>query len=321
MKSIIFSHGDSDGVCAAAIAKAALPDARLFFTNPVGLVGDLREAGEYGRIVLLDLAIDERSGGEICDILEGLQKSHELLWIDHHPVPDSCSRYLKEEWFVNDESASTSELAYRHFKSRVNRDLTRVAIIGALGDYEINTGMIAKWAAEWDIRSLSFQAGALIGAIFDAGRDYGYKRSLAEYLSQDLLPSNNREIMSRAIASAELEEKMRLDIKKTVKSMRNLGYYVNPSGYMSKAAIYSQIYSGKLVGAAAEYRGQKNVYDISVRASQSFGGNLDPILREVAVRHDGSGGGHRLAGGARVPANAFEGFLSDLDERLGALKN
>ena len=61
MSSIIFTHGDCDGICAGAVVKSAFPDSAVFFTSPVSLLGELNNlaAGDDVERVRRDLE-DER---------------------------------------------------------------------------------------------------------------------------------------------------------------------------------------------------------------------------------------------------------------------
>ena len=59
-RNVILTHGDTDGVAAAALAKAALGDVDVYFTHPAGLLEDLREfASAADHIVVLDISLDE----------------------------------------------------------------------------------------------------------------------------------------------------------------------------------------------------------------------------------------------------------------------
>ncbi len=62
MSSMIFTHGDCDGICAGAVVKSAFSDSNVFFTSPVGLLGELNNlVGNYDNIVISDIAIDEKT--------------------------------------------------------------------------------------------------------------------------------------------------------------------------------------------------------------------------------------------------------------------
>lgn len=48
MASIILTHPDTDGICAAAIVYSAYPDAEIIlFTTPVGLLDELQYAKDF----------------------------------------------------------------------------------------------------------------------------------------------------------------------------------------------------------------------------------------------------------------------------------
>jgi Single-stranded DNA-specific exonuclease len=64
----VLAHGDADGVCSAAVVKAALAGeyetVRVYFTRPVDLVKDF-EAFAEGDVYIVDVAIDEKTTEEV----------------------------------------------------------------------------------------------------------------------------------------------------------------------------------------------------------------------------------------------------------------
>jgi len=74
-KTLILTHGDSDGICSGAIAKSAYPEAY---------------------IIICDMAIEERHYSELHSTLEEFAEECNLYYIDHHPLPE---RWKKEAWF------------------------------------------------------------------------------------------------------------------------------------------------------------------------------------------------------------------------------
>ena len=56
---LIFTHGDTDGVCAGALAQAAIPEAEVFFTNPYRLLEDLRTINKFERVIICDVSLIE----------------------------------------------------------------------------------------------------------------------------------------------------------------------------------------------------------------------------------------------------------------------
>jgi RecJ-like exonuclease len=312
VKTLILTHGDSDGICSGSIAKTAYPDAYVYFTSPVNLLDKLKLIEDVETLIICDIAIDEKSCPELQKTLEKLAKVSDLYYIDHHPLPEKCE---KEVWFYHDVEACSSELTYRTFEDRLNRDIRRVAIYGAIGDFGDNTSYVENWVKDWDKRSLYFQAGTLIQAILYKGRDYEFKRTLLEPLSKDVIPSNIPDLLELAREAAINEEKIRLFVKENVEVLKNSAYVMNTNNSISKAAIYAAAYGQRDVGIAVEYRERKNAYDLSIRSREDA--DVNRILRSLAPKFGGSGGGHPVAAGARIPENSLEAFLTAFDAKLG----
>jgi RecJ-like exonuclease len=313
MSSIIFTHGDCDGICSGAIAKSTFHDSIIFFTSPVSLLGELNSLTErYDNIVICDIAIDEKTYPQLKIRLNELANVSNVIYVDHHPLPE---KGYSKSWFYHD-ACSTSEQAYRIFERKLSRDMRRVAIYGAIGDFS-ETPLVKKWERDWDIRTLYFYAGVLIQGITYAGRDYDYKRRIVDALSEDIPPPQIEGLLEAAIIASRKEEDIRVQVRQKVVRLKNLAYVIDINGYMSKAAIYAASYGNALVGVSCEYRPHKHVYDLSVRLRNS-GVNLNTLLRRVSLKHGGTGGGHPFAGGARIPKKELESFLYDLDAALGS---
>lgn len=309
--TIIFTHGDSDGICSGSIAKSAYPDADVFFTSPVSLNRRLDMADDYQNIIICDIAVDERTCEDLYHKLDNLASTRELVYIDHHPLPKMC---WEGPWFHHSLQTCAAELTYKVFKSRLSRDIRRIAIYGAIGDFCDNTADIKKWTKDWDKRSLYFQAGTLIQAIQYMGRDYDFKRSLLLPLSRDIIPSEIGKLLGFARAASKLEEELRLRVKSNVRSLNSLAYVIDAEGFLGKSAIYAASYGRRDIGIAAEHRERKGVYDLSLRSRNSV--DMNRLLREVAPMYGGSGGGHSMAAGARIPEDSFESFIAELDRRI-----
>jgi RecJ-like exonuclease len=311
-KTLILTHGDSDGICSGAIAKTAYPDAYVYFTSPVNLLDKLNLIEDVETLIICDIAIDEKNCPELQKTLEKLAEISDLYYIDHHPLPVKCK---KETWFYHDVKACSSELTYRTFEARLSKDMRRVAIYGAIGDFWDNSPYVKNWVKDWDKRSLYFQAGTLIQAILYKGKDYEFKRSLLEPLSKDIIPSNIPDLLDLAREAAINEENIRLFVKENVEVLKNSAYIMNTNNSISKAAIYAAAYGQKEVGIAAEYRERKNAYDLSIRSRGEV--DVNRILRSLAPKFGGSGGGHPVAAGARIPENSLEAFFKAFDAKLG----
>lgn len=317
-KTLVLTHGDSDGICSGAIAKSAYPDASVYFTNPVNLLDKLNEIKNVRTLIICDIAINEKHCLELYSRLRELARDCNIYYIDHHPLPQICpmDEIEGEEWLYNDcTGPCSSELTFRAFEDLLSRDMRRVAIYGAIGDFCDNTPHVKNWVKDWDKRSLYFQAGTLIQAILQKGKDYDFKRTLLNPLSRDRIPSRIPGLLELARDAALNEEKIRVFVKQNVKVLKNSAYIVNTNNSISKAAIYAASYGRKDVGIAAEQRPKKGIYDLSIRSRGQA--DVNRLLRTIAPRFGGSGGGHPRAGGARIPEESFEAFLRTFDAGIG----
>lgn len=310
-KVVVLSHGDADGVCAAAIAKAALGAADVYFTHPVGLLEDFKTcAGSAEAVVVLDISLDESS-------LDSLRREFEnfpgkVIYVDHHPLPLHAKLELPNLEFVHEEGPCAAELAFRRFKPAW--DLSRVALYGAIGDYALNTQFVRTTMTKWDIKTLYLEAGVLVLALDRIGRNYELKRRVVDELSGSALPSSVPQLLELAAEQARRIEVMRLKLPELVRTLEHVAYITGQLASVGLAAFYAAVVAEKPVGVAVEER--KGMYAGSVRALDGRV-DLNGILRRLAPRYSGSGGGHPRAAGFRVPISSFEAFLWELDREVG----
>ena len=310
MRTIILTHADSDGLCAGALALAAHPGSPLYFTNAVGVQADLEQAKGFDRVIVCDIAINIPTAATLKQEVDALAAGAEVIYIDHHPLPPG----FRAGWLINDPSASASELTFRRFRDRLSPDMSRVALYGAIGDYRDDSRSIYEMVQDWDKRSLYYQAGTLSQGIEIGRRDYDFKRWLVTQLALNVQPSDIEVLAKNAVVASRQENALRKKVATDVVSMRSISYVLDQKACMSKAAIYARVYGHTPVGMSAEYRDHRDAYDFSLRAKGDL--NLNLILSTTTAKHGGSGGGHPLAAGGRVPAKHLKAFLLDLDEAV-----
>ncbi len=311
---MVLAHGDTDGITAAAIVKSVFRGAKVYFTHPVGLLGDFREfARRADRVVIVDISLDERLLPEIVE--EFRRFGGRILYIDHHPFPPGA-RALEEAGVevVHEEGPCAAELAYRRLNP--GWEMSRVALYGAIGDYALDTPWVREAMSKWDIKSLFLEAGVLVLGLEYFRKDYEFKRRVVEELSRDALPTSIPELVLAATVQARRLEEMRRRLPTLVRRLKAIAYVVNPPGSLGLAAFYARVMAGKPVGVAVEERNGTCV--MSLRSSDPRV-DLNSILRKLAPALGGHGGGHRLAAGARVPSSKLEEFLRKLDEEVSRL--
>jgi RecJ-like exonuclease len=311
--TLIMTHGDTDGICASAIIKSMHLKSEIFFSHPHGILDDLNNniKSNITRVYILDIALDESIWRRLIEYLNRLSRRVDVVYIDHHPRPKELDIEEIKFRFFHEEDRSTSELTYMLYQHLIDKDLSRVALFGAIGDYSDETQFVRYMYDRWDKRHIYFEGGLLTYALEASRKLYDFKRRIAELLSNNMVPSSSKEVVERALKMAETEEKMRLDIKDKVKSMENIAYVINVEGSIGRAARYAMVFKNKPVGIAIEIRNNKAI--MSVRARKGYV-DLNTLLRNIAIKFNGSGGGHPHAAGARIPLRELSNFLKHLDK-------
>lgn len=311
MKIKILTHGDSDGICAAALLKAAHPEAEVWITHPVGLLKDLTDTEEQ-KVYICDVAISEGDRGELFEAFEDIA---DLTYIDHHPLPIGvvagdlpCSQIL---W---DTETSASELTYELVKKELTEEMSRVALFGAISDYCDHTSFVKNMLDAYDKRTIYMEAGLLSQCLGDAKRDYPFKRGIVKQLAKGRLPSEIEGVAERAVKATRKEWRLYEYVKKNVRKTNGIALVeALPRGYSpTKAAKFAIGVTGLKLGLSCSEK--EEFVEVSLRKKEDFHLDLNVLLRTLAPRYHGSGGGHRSAAGARIPKESFKAFIEALSK-------
>ena len=160
--TIVVAHGDADGVCSASLIRAALGEVDVFFSHPAGLLKDVREASEagYSRMVIVDISLSQPHINELTEVLGSLKKKGvEIVYIDHHPWPFGVGKEVFPGDVYHMVGVSASELTYHYFRGRLEGDIERVALFGAIADYEDVTPWVIDALKRWDKRTYTMRLG------------------------------------------------------------------------------------------------------------------------------------------------------------------
>ncbi|MEM2110887.1 MAG: DHHA1 domain-containing protein [Candidatus Bathyarchaeia archaeon] len=316
MRKWIFTHGDGDGLCAGALALAANPDAEVFFTHPFGLLEDLEQVEAKDSVVICDIALSEGHLPKILTKFAEIAETGSLLYIDHHPLPEALSEGDIPGRVIHALGSATSELAFSFFQSVLEPSLSRVAIYGAIADYSDNTPVVNRLLRSWDKRTIYFETGVLIQGIEGKRRDYDFKREMIYSLAKNVPPSFHNKLVEYAVENTRMEETVIRDLRNHIQKHGKVAYVLDVPFSFGKTAIYTRALADALVGVAGEKR--KNFIDMSLRTCERDV-DLNKILRYIAPKLGGSGGGHPAAAGARVPEEKFSEFIEELDKTLQTL--
>lgn len=313
MASWIFTHGDGDGLCAGAIALAADMNAKVFFTHPYGLLEDLGNVNENDRVIICDIALSENRLEALMEKFSEIADGGGLTYIDHHPLPDSLSIRDIPGKVVHRPDASASELAYWLFRDQLSHGIDRLAIIGAVSDFMDGTSLIHSLLCNWDKRTVYFETGVLVQGIEGRKRDYDFKRQLIAHLATGGTPSGYEGLVKAATVNTEREEEVVRDLEKHIRFEGGIAYVINYPFSLGKTATYARAIAQAAVGIAGEGRGK--MIDMSLRTCRRDL-DLNRMLRKIAPKLGGSGGGHLQAAGARIPEERFAEFIKELKSSI-----
>lgn len=317
MNTVILTHADCDGMCAAAIAMAKYPDAEVFFTKPVSLANDLAPV-EAERIIICDIALTKRDAAVVCDMLaEKKSGGREILYFDHHTIPSTAKKAaLSAIKHVHRIDVSASELTYRHYQKEIPKERVWIALYGAIGDYEDDTPFVHEKITSWDRRALYFEVSTLILGIKDKEfSTYDAKRRIVQTMSLGKNPSDVPGLVSAAKQSVNEEFQLYEYVKKHAEKRGKIGVVGNLPhfGFRGPAALFAATVMDTDVGM---YIWEKENYaDITVRKRNSPV-QLNVIMEEAAESVGGSGGGHAAAAGARVPKDKLDKFVHRVNTML-----
>jgi single-stranded-DNA-specific exonuclease len=312
----ILSHGDTDGICSAALAKARFPNAEVWFTRPITLLRDLNKIDPGNVVFISDIAISETHKEEIFKRIRELAQKDEVIYIDHHPLPpNTLKRDIPATQFAHEIGTSASEITFRLFESDINPDLDRVALWGAIADYCEETEFVRDGLSKYDRRTIYMEAGLLTQALGEAAGDYHYKREVVLKLARGDPPTEIPEIFERAMKATKREWEVWRYVKEHVIHEGNIAIlYDLPSGSLGKAALYALGTTGANVGICT--RKDEDEIDVSMRRRAGAKIDLNEMLRHITARLGGSGGGHEGAAGATIPANLFDTFLDTVKKEI-----
>lgn len=318
MGTAVFTHGDTDGICSAALILAGYRNAKVWITSPVGLLKDLKNC-KAEEVFILDIALSERDKEDIFTEFERLSQG-KTVYIDHHPLPDGVmSGDLPCTEVIIDQNCSASELTYYWLKEKIPDEMSRVALFGAISDYCDDTDFVRNEIDVYDKRTIYLEAGLLSQCLGESKGDYAFKKEMINKLSRGKMPSETDRVIKRARSATKKEWKLHKFVRDNVVIHSGIAVVEDiPRGISpNKAAKFAVGVGGSSLGLGIKKR--DGHVDISVRKKRDFYLDLNRALRTIALRYDGSGGGHPTAAGVRIPAEHLEAFIDTLAKEVSSI--
>lgn len=317
MDVAVISHTDPDGVCSAAIALRwhyhdKIADDSLLdcirITEPDYLPKILEELDGFKMVIITDLAVNRIHANRILEIVS--RRGLEVIYIDHHPLRLPRGRGIR---IYHSTKECATAITFRKFPVR---DLERLVVYAAVGDYMDHTPFVRKIIARYDRPTLMFEAGLLNLALsFD--NDLDVKRKISLELARGKQPSEIEIVVERGLKEVKNEYRM---IEKALERAVDLGPLVyvemesNTTGAGKIASYLAGYYQKPAICLIPSKKG--DFYKISLRKPRGDRRNLGKILEKATMEVGGSGGGHPAAAGGRISMDKKDDLISLLLELL-----
>lgn len=318
MKAFCISHQkDVDGIGAAALVVAAT-GAEFRLTDYGQVLEDLASVPQdVDRFVLCDIGTDAATRGDFVKHLAALAKRAKVTYIDHHFLDDEGRKQMEAAGveLVHDVAECASMLAYSTFRDSLPEGARYVALYGAVTDYMDDSPRGKKMMEKTDRQFVLAEATLLAFAVAMHGDEKGYPESLVRELAVMKQPHQIRGVVEAAVDQLERVAVLSKEVGKTGKKLTRVAYMEtkeHSTGNVAKLLIGA---FGTPAGVSYKEK-EKGWCEVSLRGTSECRVHLGKAIGAIASGLGGSGGGHALAAGCRVPAGKVEQMLRELDAQV-----
>jgi RecJ-like exonuclease len=321
-KLVCLSHmEDADGVSAAALVRQAFGGDTILVDYPgmMPAIEALAKDEKLGALYICDLGISKSNQDKFVEVLSELRKKRvSITYIDHHDMDPEIIKKLQKVKvkIIHDVNECTTVQVHDAFKSKLNDHAAFVAACAAITDYMEDRPKGAKLLQIYDRQFALISATVLTYNIVGHQKDPDYLLYLVEILSESKYPHEIPNSFEFAQIQVEKLASMIEKVKKSLKTMKNLGYMEILDAGASGAVNFVLGLSGKEVGVAYKERVDHGIYAVSIRGSKSCKIHLGRMVNSLAQEFGGSGGGHDKACGAVIPKDKIMPFIKEFNTRL-----
>lgn len=321
-KILIVFHRDADGLCSAVVARKALERAGL---KPDIMVTRLEKTAElesvakskYNIVIFLDLALDHL-GGKFWN------EKQKVLIVDHHPFHkdlNSANVVHFNSHFFSEGYLPASYLTYKIFSEIADiNDIEWISVLGTIADYgyEDCRDLLDKYISVKEKGEMfETKYGKAAAMVNGASFFFGFEK-MAEILSS---ASGADEFMeNRKIVG--YYEKFNKEIERLKKEFWNAAEKTGKVYFAHIESRIERIQSSLLTQLSTENPEKvlviyhKDGENIKLSGRAQTGYDLGEIFMKAAEFAGGSGGGHKPAAGAMIPASNIEKFKKKVIEMV-----
>ena len=321
-KVLCISHmEDADGISSAALVREAFGGDTILVDYPglMTAIEALVDDEKLKALYICDLGLAKNNQDRFVEVLSMLRKRKvAVTYIDHHDIdPEIVKRLEKVKVkLYHDINECTTVQVYDAYKKKLSDHSTFVATCAAITDYMEDRPKGAKLLQIYDRQFALISATVLTYNIVGHQKDPDYLLYLVEMLSESKYPHEMPNTFEFAQIQVGKLAEMIAKVKKSLKTMKNLGYMEIMDAGASGAVNFVLGLSGKDVGVAYKERVDHGIYAVSVRGSKSCTVHLGRLVNSLSAEFGGSGGGHDRACGAVIPKDKIMPFIKAFNAKL-----
>jgi len=319
LTTFCISHSkDVDGIGAAALVVAA-KHAHFKLTGYDNIIEDLDLVPEgTDEFILCDIGTDQSRVPIFVEKLRGLKERCSVTYIDHHYLDVDARRKLRMAGvrLVHDVRECASMLTYKTLKAELPQEAKNIALYGAVTDYMDNSPMAKKMMERSERHSILLEATLLSSAMAAMGDEPGYSRLLVEELSKMKQPHEIDDVPGNALEQMKRMSLLARDVKRMGRKMDRIAYVETDEQATGNVAKLLLGAFDAPVGVAFREKNEKGWFEVSFRGTPECRAHLGRIIGSEVGKYGGSGGGHRLSAGCRIPKERLAEFLRWLDKKV-----
>src|ERR671916_2453311 len=245
MPSFCISHKeDVDGICSAALIKAAFDISKVILVDYANLISRLEKVAamfeKIERLFICDLGLSKKNEQKFIELLQRIASTGaEVVYIDHHDISKDTLQALKKAdvTLIRTIEECTSMQAYAKYKKKLPDHAAFFAAMGALTDYMENKPLASTIVSRFDRQFLRLESTALSYMISSSQHDDAFLIKIVETLAKMKYPHDIRGGFDMAEKFAKKVANAVGSIQESVVKLENFAYAPSAADLSSSTVV------------------------------------------------------------------------------------
>jgi single-stranded-DNA-specific exonuclease len=325
LPSFCISHKeDVDGICSAALIKAAFDISKVILVDYANLIPRLEKLAtmldKIEQLFICDLGLSKKNEQKFAELLQRIASTGaEVIYIDHHDINKETLQALKKAdvTVIRTIEECTSIQVYTRYMKKLPDHAAFFAAMGALTDYMENKPLASAIVSRFDRQFLMLESTALSYMISSNQHDDPFLIKMVETLAKMKYPHDIKGGFDMAEKYAKKVANAVETIQESIVKLDNIAYAPSTVELSSSMVVNFVLgSSGKPAAMVYKLKDDIKSYVVSIRGSANCKVHLGRLTNDIASELGGSGGGHDRACGAVIPKANLQKFIEILNSKI-----